>query len=70
MVPAELVLPLRIAVDIGDRSLENVDLRNERIVELSRRLRDELGDHATIGAVVLPTVLLERVNRRFWPLFP
>ncbi len=59
-----------IAVDIEDRGVEDIDTRNARLVELSHRLRDELGDDVTIGAIVLPTVLLERVNRRFWPRFP
>ena len=59
-----------VAVDIEDRSLEAVPERNRRLVDLSRRFRDELGADATIGAVVLPTVLLEKVNRSFWPSFP
>jgi len=60
-----------VAVDIEDRSsVEDVGERNRRLVELSQDLRERLGDEATIGAIVLPTVLLERVNTRFWPGFP
>lgn len=59
-----------VAVDIEDRGVEDIDERNRRLVELSRQLRDELGEDTTIGAVVLPTVLLEKVNRDFWPRFP
>lgn len=59
-----------VAVDIEDRSLDDIELRNERLIELSASLDERLGDGAAIGAVVLPTVLLERVNTRFWPRFP
>lgn len=59
-----------IAVDIEDRGLEDVPERNRRLIDLSRRLRETLGDEATLGAVVLPTVLLEKVNDAFWPGFP
>ncbi len=59
-----------VAVDIEDRSVEDVADRNRRLVDLSRQLRERLGDDAAIGAIVLPTVLLERVNTRFWPDFP
>lgn len=59
-----------IAVDIEDRSLANISERNRRLVDLSTKLREQLGDDATIGAVVLPTVLLEKVNEKFWPNFP
>jgi hypothetical protein len=43
--------------------------RSERLVELSERLRDEVGDDA-LGAIVLPPVQIEVVNRRKWPDFP
>ncbi len=59
-----------VAVDIEDRGLAVVTERNRRLVELSRRLREAVGDEATVGAIVLPTVLLERVNTDFWPRFP
>lgn len=59
-----------VAVDIEDRGLADVAERNRRLIDLSRSLRDALGDDATIGAIVLPTVLLEKVNVDFWPRFP
>ena len=59
-----------VAVDIEDRGLADVAERNRRLIDLSRRLRDELGGDATITAIVLPTVLLEKVNTDFWPRFP
>ncbi len=43
--------------------------RNARLVELSRRLRERMGDEA-LGAIVPPPVLLEVVNTDNWPDFP
>jgi len=59
-----------LAVDIEDRGLADVAERNRRLVDLSRKLRDAVGRDGVIGAVVLPAVLLEDVNPRFWPGFP
>lgn len=59
-----------VAVDIEDRGLDDVAERNRRLIELSRQVRLAVGDSATIGAIVLPTVLLEKVNPGFWPGFP
>ncbi len=59
-----------VAVDIEDRTLADNVARNRRLVDLSRRLREAVGDGTTIGAIVLPTVLLEKVNTDFWPRFP
>lgn len=59
-----------VAVDIEwTRSVPDARERSERLVELSRRLRDEVGDDP-LGAIVLPPVQLEEVNRRMWPRFP
>ena len=57
-------------MDIEDRGLPDVAERNRRVIELSRQVRQAVGDRVTIGAVVLPTVLLEKVNPDFWPGFP
>ena len=59
-----------LAVDIEDRGVADVAERNLRVVDLSRRLREEVGTGVAIGAIVLPTVLLEEVNPKFWPQFP
>ena len=59
-----------LAVDIEDRDLADVAERNRRVVDLSQKLRDAVGNHAAIGAIVPSTVLLENVNPRFWPAFP
>ncbi|HVM39871.1 MAG TPA: hypothetical protein VM618_03705, partial [Acidimicrobiia bacterium] len=59
-----------IALDIEARSaVPDVAERNRRLVEFSRAVRSQIGD-AALGAIVLPTVLLEVVNPDFWPDFP
>jgi hypothetical protein len=59
-----------LAVDIEDvDTVTDVDTRNQRVVELSTRLRQEVGDE-TLGAIVLPPVLTEVVNPNRWPEFP
>jgi hypothetical protein len=58
-----------IAVDIEARNVGDVNERNRRLVELSAALRKALPGRA-IGAIVLPPVLLEVVNPRYWPNFP
>ena len=59
-----------VAVDIEwTRSVPNARERSERLVELSTQLRGEVGDDP-LGAIVLPPVQLEDVNRRMWPGFP
>jgi LysM repeat protein len=42
--------------------------RNAALIDLSQRLRAETG--TAIGAIVLPPVLLEVVNSKYWPSFP
>jgi hypothetical protein len=59
-----------IAVDIEDvDTVTEVDIRNQHLVELSTRLRAEVGSE-TLGAIVLPPVLTEVVNPNRWPNFP
>ena len=50
--------------DVGDHAE-----RSRRLVELSRRLREEAGSEA-LGAIVLSPVLIEAVHPRYWPDFP
>jgi hypothetical protein len=58
-----------VAVDIEARDVPDPAERNRRLVQLSRDLREALPDTA-IGAVPVAPVLLEVVNRDFWPDFP
>jgi hypothetical protein len=59
-----------VAVDIEDvTDVADVNERNIRLVDLSKRLRALSGTDA-LGAIVLPPVLTEVVNQRFWPDFP
>lgn len=58
-----------LGVDIEARNVSDVNDRNRRLVELSAALRQALPGR-TIGAIVLPPVVLEVVNPAYWPNFP
>ncbi|MEY2402910.1 MAG: hypothetical protein QOD38_461 [Acidimicrobiaceae bacterium] len=59
-----------VAVDIEDvQDVTDVADRNQRLIDLSTRLRAASGGDA-LGAIVLPPVLTEVVNKRYWPDFP
>ena len=59
-----------VAVDIeAVEDVTDVEDRNQRLVELSARLRAASGPDA-LGAIVLPPVLTEVVNQQYWPDFP
>ncbi|MCZ2857841.1 hypothetical protein [Blastococcus sp. VKM Ac-2987] len=58
-----------VAVDIEDRTVADVDLRNARLVDLSRRLYDALPG-VTLGAIVLPPVVTDVISPSYWPRFP
>ena len=59
-----------IAVDIEYRKhVPDHAERNRRLVDLSRRLREESGGQA-LGAIVYPPVLFEEIRPGFWPDFP
>lgn len=58
-----------IAVDIEARNVGDVNVRNDRLVELGAALRRALPGRF-IGGIVLPPVVLEVVNPNFWPSFP
>jgi hypothetical protein len=59
-----LAVDIEFTGDVPDHAA-----RNQQLIDLSRRLRDRVGDDA-LGAVVLPAVQLEVVNQRLWPGFP
>jgi hypothetical protein len=59
-----------VAVDIeAVDDVKDVADRNQRLIDLSTRLRAASG-HDALGAIVLPPVLTEVVNQRYWPDFP
>tara|TARA_B100000953_G_scaffold34622_1_gene27278 strand:+ start:7139 stop:8185 length:1047 start_codon:yes stop_codon:yes gene_type:complete len=59
-----------ISVDIEwkDDDLEPEE-RSRRLVELGQRLRSTVGTD-TLGAIVMPPVVTDVINRDFWPGFP
>ena len=59
-----------VAIDIeATDDVTDVAVRNQRLLDLSRAVRAELGTDV-LGAIVLPPVLTEVVNQQFWPEFP
>jgi hypothetical protein len=59
-----------VAVDIeAVDDVTDVTERNQKLIDLSARLRSRTG-HDALGAIVLPPVLTEVVNQRYWPDFP
>ena len=58
-----------LAVDIEARNVTDVAERNRRLVQLSAALRSALPGR-TLGGIVLPPVIMEEVNRNYWPNFP
>jgi uncharacterized lipoprotein YddW (UPF0748 family) len=59
-----------IALDIEwTRDVPDAAVRNDRLVELSRRARDGMPGVA-LGAIVYPPVLLDTINPALWPAFP
>lgn len=59
---------LAVDIEVTDAVTDVTD-RSNRVVELSKRLRQSMGNDA-VGAIVLPPVLTEVVNPNFWPQFP
>jgi hypothetical protein len=59
-----------IGLDIEWRKdVPNDAERNARLIDLSRRLREAMGN-ATVSAIPLPPVVMEVVNPKYWPDFP
>jgi len=58
-----------LAVDIESRKVEDVELRNQQVVSLSKALRDALPGQV-LSAIVLPPVVMEDVNPNYWPNYP
>lgn len=58
-----------IAVDIESTKVADAAERSRRLVDLSHRLRAALPGRM-IGAIVLPPVVTDVINRNYWPGFP
>jgi hypothetical protein len=58
-----------VAVDIESRQVADPAERSRRLVDLSHALRRSLAGR-TIGAIVLPPVVTDVINRNYWPGFP
>ena len=58
-----------VAVDIEATDVGDVGERNRRLVHLSAMVRHFLPGR-TLGAIVLPAVVLDVINRNYWPAFP
>jgi hypothetical protein len=58
-----------IAVDIEFTDAVELAPRNQRLVDLSQRLRAALPD-VELGAIVLPPVVTDVLNTEYWPDFP
>ena len=58
-----------LAVDMEARNVSDVGERNRRLIGLADALRHTLPDR-TLGAIVLPPVVLDVINPHYWPAFP
>ncbi len=60
-----------IAVDIEYNADKHVPAeRSRRLVALSTALRAYVGPDVALGAIVMPPVVLEVINKDYWPNFP
>ena len=60
-----------VALDLEDTSgVPDIPLRNNRIVDLTKRTRKLLGKDRALGAIVYPAVQTELINPTLWPTFP
>jgi hypothetical protein len=59
-----------LAVDIEAREVADVAERNRRLLDLTARLRAEVGPDHALGAITPSPTHLQVVNPDFWPAFP
>jgi hypothetical protein len=60
-----------VALDLEDtHSVEDVAVRNDRIVDLTKRTHKLLGRSRALGAIVYPAVQTDLINPVLWPNFP
>ncbi len=58
-----------VGIDIESRENGDVKSRNDRLVALSTKLRQNAGSMST-SAIVVPPVVTDVINPKFWPDFP
>lgn len=58
-----------VGIDIESREDGDVNQRNDRLVALSTKLRQAAGSMA-VSAIVVPPVVTDDINPKFWPSFP
>lgn len=59
-----------LGVDIEATDLPDPADRSRRIIDLSQRLRSEVGDDKALAAITLSSVHVQVVNTDFWPAYP
>jgi hypothetical protein len=59
-----------LGVDIEATTVTDPAVRNQRLLELTAALRDEVGDDKVLAAITLTPVHLQVVNPDFWPDYP
>lgn len=57
-----------VCVNIESTNQPDIELRNQRLLDLSYRLRRSTAK--SMSAVVIPPVVTEHLNRNYWPDFP
>lgn len=59
-----------LGVDIESVEFDDPAERTRRVLDLSERLRAEVGDDKALAAITLSSVHVEAVNPEFWPGYP
>jgi hypothetical protein len=59
-----------LAVDLESTAVVDPVDRNQRMLDLSRRLRDHLGPDRALAAITLSAVHVQVVNPSYWPGYP
>lgn len=57
-------------LDIESREQQDLRIRNERLVNLSNKIRSYVGNRMPLSAIVLPPVVTDVINTNYWPQFP
>lgn len=59
-----------VGIDIESREVGDVKTRNDRLVALSAKLRQNAPKTMALSAIVVPPVVTDVINPKFWPDFP